>query len=70
MYLPLYNTATAAFYLRCLLTSNIRTADATAAFSDSTCPAIGIRIQVSAQSATSCRSPLPSFPIRNAQPPA
>ena len=38
------------------------------AFNDSTCPHIGIRIQVSAHCAISSLSPFPSFPIRKAVP--
>ena len=38
----------------------------TAAFSDSTCPAIGIRIKVSAQALMCSLKPFPSFPIKNA----
>ena len=54
------------FFLLCLPASNIRPAAATAAFRDSASPSIGIRMRQSAQSATSSRSPFPSFPIKNA----
>ena len=47
---------------------NMRTADAIAAFNDSTFPSIGIRIRHSAASAIASVRPFPSFPIRNAVP--
>ena len=61
--------ATASHCRRCRLTSNMSTAAATAAFSDSAFPCMGIRIRPSAHSATSSLNPFPSFPMRNAVPP-
>lgn len=56
-------------FLFCRYASYNNTVDATAAFSDSTLPSIGMLILLSAHAAVSFRSPLPSFPIRKADAP-
>ncbi len=58
-----------AYCLLCLPASNMSTAAATAAFSDSARPCMGMRTRQSAHSATSPLRPFPSFPMRNAVPP-
>ena len=56
------------YLLLCLAASNISMEAAMAAFKDSTCPAIGILISVSAQAVNSSLRPFPSFPMKNAVP--
>ena len=53
-------------YPLCRFTSYISKAAATAAFSDSTLPSMGIWTMVSAKAAISWLKPFPSFPMRKA----
>lgn len=55
-------------YRRCRQTSYINMDAATAAFKDSNFPFMGMRTKVSAQPLSSSLKPLPSLPMKKAQP--